>query len=87
MKSPHDFAGMIDELRELGMSQTAIAEDIGTSQALVSQLQSGKVRDPKFSIGWRLKRLHTERKAKDLQEQVDKLNAQVERLNDERAIL
>lgn len=45
---------VINNLRESGMAQAEIAEQCKVSQAAIQQLNSGKTKEPKFSIGEKL---------------------------------
>ena len=55
-----DFAGIIKELQEHGLTQTDIAEKVGATQAFISQLATGNRIEPRYSIGARLVKLRNE---------------------------
>ena len=44
-----------------GMKQTEVAMQIGASQATVSDILNGKIKDPRVSIADRIRALHVER--------------------------
>lgn len=52
---------LINDLRDTGMSQTAIGVELGKSQAWVCAVIAGHYADLKWSDGQALIRLHAER--------------------------
>jgi len=55
-----DWAKLIQEIQQAGMSQTEIGERIGRSQAWISAAASGKYQDVRWADGQALRKLHAE---------------------------
>jgi len=53
-----DFKKLISDLTVAGFKQAKIAQDVGCSQANVSDISVGKVRQPNYALGVRLIALH-----------------------------
>lgn len=52
------FAKLLSEIKEVGLTDMAIAEVIGTSQPSVTRLRNGQTKEPGYSIGTAILRLH-----------------------------
>jgi len=55
-----DFSTLIRELRESGVSQNSIARETGYTQANISQIARGKIKDPAWPLGDYIIRRHAE---------------------------
>jgi predicted transcriptional regulator len=58
-----DWKKLISELVEEGLTQQKIAEACGVRQSVISELRSGKIKDPRWTYAERLRILH-ERKTR-----------------------
>lgn len=56
-----DWKSIIVDLQEAGMSQSAIGDVVGKSQAWVSAVVKGQYDDLKWSDGEALRKLHAEK--------------------------
>ena len=56
-----DWSKLITELNAVGLSQQDIGEIVGCDQSHISDLKTGKQKEPRFSIGDGLLRLHGQR--------------------------
>jgi transcriptional regulator with XRE-family HTH domain len=52
-----DWTSLIAELTQLGYTQPEIAKQCGCGQATISDLASGKTKEPRHSLGEDLRRL------------------------------
>jgi predicted transcriptional regulator len=57
-----DWQKLIGDLQEAGLSQVEIAQKCGCSQPTINDLSTGKNKNPRYSIGDALRRLHAKRK-------------------------
>lgn len=55
---------LVEELKEAGMTQAEIAEQIGVATGTLSELCTGKVIEPRWSKGDALIALHADRCSK-----------------------
>lgn len=55
-----DWAKLIQEIQQAGMSQTDLGERIGRSQAWISAVASGKYQDVRWADGQALLAVHAE---------------------------
>ena len=53
-----DWTQLLIELRDFGWTQMAIASYLGINQATVSDLFTGRTKNPSFEIGEKLRALH-----------------------------
>ena len=53
-----NWKSLLHDLRELGMTQEEIAAALCSTQSCISDLATGKTRDPAFAVGDKLQRLH-----------------------------
>jgi predicted transcriptional regulator len=53
-----DWQRLVLDIQGAGLTQTEIAVRTESSQASISDLLRGKVRDPRWSLGERLRALH-----------------------------
>lgn len=53
-----NWIDLLEELRRRGWTQARLSERLGISQSAVSELQAGKIKDPRHSTGAALERLH-----------------------------
>jgi predicted XRE-type DNA-binding protein len=53
-----DWTNIISVIRQSGLTQTAIAEDVGLTQPSLSDLANGKTAEPKWSTGDALLRIY-----------------------------
>ena len=56
-----DWNKIVAEIKETGLTQAQIADEIGVAVGSLSELCTGKVSEPKWSRGDALISLHTER--------------------------
>jgi predicted XRE-type DNA-binding protein len=49
---------LIRDLRDAGLTQDEIASSIGVTQPTISDLANGKIKNPSFVLGDKLKKLH-----------------------------
>ena len=55
-----DFANIINELREAGVSQVMLSDETGYTQASFSAIVKGRTKEPGWSVGDYLIRKHAE---------------------------
>lgn len=55
-----DFANLISELRQAGVTLSEMAQETGLTQPAFSYIQQGKVKEPAWSTGDYLIRKHAE---------------------------
>ena len=55
-----DFANLIKELREAGVSQVELSRETGYTQASFSAIVAGRTKEPAWSVGDYLIRRHAE---------------------------
>lgn len=53
-----DWKKLLSDLRERGWTQQLLANQVGASQSAISDLNSGKTKDPSHSLGSVLQQLH-----------------------------
>lgn len=53
-----DWKNLISELTQAGMTQAQIAQRVGVTQSLVSELFTGKAAEPRYGLAMKLIRLH-----------------------------
>ena len=53
-----NFSKLINDLRGIGWNQTEIGEYVGLPQSVISDLQNGKIREPRYHAGANLVMLH-----------------------------
>lgn len=56
-----DWKTLIAEIRATDMKQDEIGRAVGVSQASISDLANGNIKEPKFSLGQALVSLHRKR--------------------------
>jgi len=61
-----DWNKIVSEIKETGLTQAQIADEIGVAVGSLSELCSGKVSEPKWSRGDALLSLHAERVQKSV---------------------
>lgn len=54
------WKSIISDLLKIGMTQTAIAESIGVAQTTISELFNERIREPGWSKGDALLKLHNQ---------------------------
>ena len=59
-----NFSTLIKELKQAGLSQTEISQQIGCDQSYISRIQSGVITDPGYSYGVKLVEIHRRRVVK-----------------------
>jgi len=59
-----DWNKIVAEIKETGLTQAQIADEIGVAVGSLSELCTGKVSEPKWSRGDALLELHASRVAK-----------------------
>jgi len=60
-----DWKIIITDIKNgLGLTQVQIAKQVGSSQASISELETGKTKEPGFAIGQALIALHRKAKRK-----------------------
>jgi len=58
-KQKKDFQRLIIDLIAVGWSERALAIKFGVTQPSISQLKTGRTKQPKYELGAALVRLHT----------------------------
>lgn len=53
-----DWKDLLSELFASGMTQTVVAERIGVAQSAISELATGKTKEPRWTTGQKLRALH-----------------------------
>lgn len=59
-----DWKQLISELTRLGVSQAEIATQTGIAPPTISELATGKTREPRWTTGQKLRALHRSAKRK-----------------------
>lgn len=77
-----DFAALIEELVLAGWSNTEIAARVGVKQSSISQLRNRAVIDPRFSLGYRILRLHQDEMQKYHRRELERLEQLQEQENE-----
>lgn len=55
---------LIRDLKDAGLTQDEIASAIGVTQPTISDLANGKIKNPSFVLGDKLKKLHARKTRK-----------------------
>lgn len=53
-----DWKDLLSDLFAFGLTQSVIAERIGVAQSAISELATGKTKEPRWSTGQKLQTLH-----------------------------
>jgi len=53
-----DWQNLISDLAQAGMTQAQIAQRVGVTQSLISELSTGKAAEPRYGLAMKLIRLH-----------------------------